>query len=76
VLAECAAHQRQSRHCPDQRQNTGDGEGGVETASCGNDIAGGLKRIAGTLIDRPRRLEDRPDRDRLAVRFEEFKRSA
>jgi hypothetical protein len=25
----------------------------------------GLKGIAGTLIDRPRRLEDRPDRDRL-----------
>lgn len=36
----------------------------------------GLKRIAGTLIDRPRRLEDGPDRDRLAVRFEESKRSA
>lgn len=36
----------------------------------------GLKGIAGMLIDRPRRLEDRPDRDRLAVRFEEFKKSA
>jgi putative restriction endonuclease len=36
----------------------------------------GLKGIAGTLIDRPRRLEDRPDRDRLALRFEEFRRSA
>jgi putative restriction endonuclease len=36
----------------------------------------GLKGIAGTLIDRPRRLEDRPDRDRLALRFEEFKKSA
>jgi putative restriction endonuclease len=36
----------------------------------------GLKGIAGTLIDRPRRLEDRPDRDRLAIRFEEFRRSA
>ena len=27
----------------------------------------GLKSIAGTLIDRPRRSEDRPDRDRLAL---------
>ena len=36
----------------------------------------GLKGIAGTLIDRPRRLEDRPDRERLVLRFEEFKRSA
>ena len=35
----------------------------------------GLKGIAGTLIDRPRRREDRPDRDRLALRFEQFKRS-
>jgi len=33
----------------------------------------GLKGIAGTLIDRPRRREDRPDRDRLAIRFEQFK---
>jgi putative restriction endonuclease len=36
----------------------------------------GLKGIAGNLIDRPRRLEDRPDRDRLALRFEQFKKSA
>ena len=36
----------------------------------------GLKGIAGKLIDRPRRLEDRPDRDRLAIRFEQFKKSA
>jgi putative restriction endonuclease len=36
----------------------------------------GLKGIAGTLIDRPRRVEDRPDRDRLALRFEEFKKAA
>lgn len=35
----------------------------------------GLKRIAGTLIDLPRRAEDHPDRDRLARRFEEFGRS-
>jgi putative restriction endonuclease len=35
----------------------------------------GLKGIAGTLIGRPRRLEDHPDRDRLEIRFEEFKRS-
>jgi putative restriction endonuclease len=34
----------------------------------------GLKQIAGTLIDLPRRVEDRPDRDRLARRFEEFRR--
>jgi putative restriction endonuclease len=36
----------------------------------------GLKGIAGTLIDRPRRLEDHPDRDRLALRFEQFKKAA
>jgi putative restriction endonuclease len=36
----------------------------------------GLKGIAGTLIDRPRRLEDRPDRDRLALRFDQFKKGA
>jgi putative restriction endonuclease len=36
----------------------------------------GLKGIAGTLIDRPRRLEDRPDRDRLALRFEQYKKAA
>src|SRR5215469_13508055 len=35
----------------------------------------GLKGIAGTLIDRPRRLEDRPDRDWLALRFAEFKKA-
>jgi putative restriction endonuclease len=34
----------------------------------------GLKGIAGTLIDRPRRLEDYPDRDRLTRRFEDFKK--
>jgi putative restriction endonuclease len=36
----------------------------------------GLKGIAGTLIDRPRRLGDYPDRDRLAIRFEQFKKAA
>jgi putative restriction endonuclease len=36
----------------------------------------GLKRIAGTQIVMPRRAIDRPDRDRLAVRFEEFERAA
>ena len=36
----------------------------------------GLKGIAGTLIGRPRRLEDRPDPDRLALRFEQFKKAA
>jgi hypothetical protein len=33
----------------------------------------GLKGIAGTQIEMPRRAEDRPDRDRLALRFELFK---
>jgi putative restriction endonuclease len=36
----------------------------------------GLKGIAGTLIERPRRVEDRADRDRLALRFEQFKKAA
>ena len=36
----------------------------------------GFKGIAGTLIDRPRRLEDHPDGDRLAMRFEQFKKAA
>ncbi len=36
----------------------------------------GLKGIAGTLIDTPRRPEDRPDRNRLALRFEQFKQAA
>ena len=38
----------------------------------------GLKGIAWTLIERPRRLEgeDGPDRGRLALRFEEIKKSA
>jgi putative restriction endonuclease len=31
----------------------------------------GLKGVAGTLIDRPNRIEDRPVRDRLALRFEQ-----
>ena len=31
----------------------------------------GLKGIAGTLIVRPNRVEDRPERDRLAIRFEQ-----
>ena len=35
---------------------------------------GPLKGIAGTLIDRPNRIENPPDRDRLAIRFEQFKR--
>jgi hypothetical protein len=35
---------------------------------------GPLKEIAGTLIDRPNRIEDRPDCDRLAIRFEQFER--
>jgi putative restriction endonuclease len=36
----------------------------------------GLKRIAGTSIRMPQRGEDRPDRERLALRFEQFKRVA
>jgi hypothetical protein len=34
------------------------------------------KGIAGILIDRPRRLEDRPDRDRLVLRFEKYRKAA
>jgi putative restriction endonuclease len=36
----------------------------------------GLKGIVGQVIDRPRGLEDHPDRDRLALRFEKFKRAS
>jgi putative restriction endonuclease len=36
----------------------------------------GLKAMAGSLIQLPRRTEDYPDRDRLALRFEQFRRSA
>ena len=36
----------------------------------------GLKRIAGQLIQLPRRSEDYPDRNRLALRFEQFKKAA
>jgi putative restriction endonuclease len=36
----------------------------------------GLKRIAGTSIRLPHRAEDRPDRERLALRFEQFRRAA
>jgi putative restriction endonuclease len=36
----------------------------------------GLKGMAGTLIKLPRRSDDRPDWDRLARRFEEFKKAA
>jgi putative restriction endonuclease len=36
----------------------------------------GLKAFAGQLIRSPRREVDRPDRDRLAQRFEEFKKVA
>jgi putative restriction endonuclease len=34
----------------------------------------GLKAMAGSLIQLPRRTEDYPDRDRLALRFEQFRR--
>jgi hypothetical protein len=36
----------------------------------------GLKGIVGQVIQLPRRFEDRPDGDRLALRFEQFKKSA
>jgi putative restriction endonuclease len=36
----------------------------------------GLKGIAGQMVQFPRRNEDRPDRDRLALRFEDFKKAA
>jgi|HubBroStandDraft_6_1064221.scaffolds.fasta_scaffold535553_4 putative restriction endonuclease len=36
----------------------------------------GLKSIAGAAIQLPRRHADYPDRDRLELRFEQFKRSA
>jgi putative restriction endonuclease len=36
----------------------------------------GLKGIAGQVIQLPRRSKDRPDRDRLALRFEQFKNAA
>jgi putative restriction endonuclease len=35
-----------------------------------------LKGIAGALIERPKRVADWPDRGRLALRFEQFKRAA
>jgi putative restriction endonuclease len=36
----------------------------------------GLKGIVGQVIQLPRRSADRPDRDRVALRFEEFKRAS
>jgi putative restriction endonuclease len=36
----------------------------------------GLKGIVGQVIESPRRSEDCPDRDRLALRFEQFKKYA
>jgi hypothetical protein len=36
----------------------------------------GLKGIIGQVIQLPRWSEDRPDRDRLAIRFEQFEKSA
>jgi len=35
-----------------------------------------LKRLNGGAIHLPRRVKDRPDRDRLALRFERFKATA
>jgi putative restriction endonuclease len=40
----------------------------------GRSLELGLKSIAGTLIELPRRSQDRPDRDRLALRFEQFRK--
>jgi putative restriction endonuclease len=36
----------------------------------------GLKGIVGQAIQLPRRNGDRPDRDRLALRFEQFRKAA
>jgi putative restriction endonuclease len=36
----------------------------------------GLKAMAGRLIHLPRRGEDYPDKERLAIRFEQFRKSA
>ena len=36
----------------------------------------GLKGIVGQLIEMPRRRADYPDRERLAIRFEEFRKAA
>jgi putative restriction endonuclease len=36
----------------------------------------GLKRINGTRIELPKRIQDRPAQDRLAIRFEQFKKAA
>jgi putative restriction endonuclease len=36
----------------------------------------GLKGIVGQVIQTPRRNEDCPDRERLALRFEQFKKAA
>jgi putative restriction endonuclease len=36
----------------------------------------GLKGITGNRIELPRRREDWPDRNRLALRFEEFRKAA
>ena len=35
-----------------------------------------LKRLNGGVIHLPSRIKDRPDRDRLAVRFDRFKAAA
>jgi hypothetical protein len=35
-----------------------------------------LKQLNGNLINFPRRMQDRPDRERLAMRFEEFRKGA
>jgi putative restriction endonuclease len=35
-----------------------------------------LKRLNGEMIHLPSRVRDRPDRDRLAQRFERFKEAA
>jgi putative restriction endonuclease len=35
----------------------------------------GLKAMAGQLISLPKRTKDNPDRERLALRFEQFKKS-
>lgn len=56
--------------------STGSGETRLLEIHDGPFLELGLKRIVAQVIQLPRRGQDRPDRDRLAIRFEQFKRSA
>jgi putative restriction endonuclease len=55
---------------------TGSGETRLLEIHDGPFLGLGLKGIVGQVIELPRRNEDRPDRDRLALRFERFKKAA